>query len=157
MAEAAIKEPATIVKLPSRGTLQISMARLDLAEYKRSAWRAFPEEGTKYETVLTEAYWAHRAKDFKPGDKIEVIPDEMSYYSELLVIAAGQNWAKVIELPGYPLALESAHTTAASDEYTVEWKGPHRKHAVIRVKDKAIIADGFAQKADAIAAIPAKR
>lgn len=131
---------------------QIGSGRIDIAEFKRNAWRAFPEEGTPYERVLRESYWAHRAKDFKVGDKIEVLPDEMHYYAELLVMAAGATWLKVAEL--CKIELRPADLAGTKPEYNVAWRGPHRKFALVRVADGAIVKDGFENEREALLGIP---
>jgi hypothetical protein len=133
-----------------RGQQAISMARIESAEFKRRIWRACPEAGTPYETILTEAYWVHRAREFRAGDRIEVLPDEMHYFAELLVIAAGANWVRVIEL--FRKELQPEEFVNRSD-YTVAWRGAHRKFAIVRTVDGAIVRDGFVQQHEAEAAI----
>ncbi len=131
---------------------QIAMGRVDVAEFKRNVWRAFPEEGTPYGSIFSDSYWAHRAKDFKAGDKIEVLPDEMHYYAELLVMAAGATWLKVAEL--CRIQLSPADVTDSKPDYNVAWRGPHRKFALIRTVDGAIIKDGFSTEREALLGIP---
>lgn len=134
-------------KASHRGKRLISTARIESAEFKRNVWRAHPEEGTPYETVLGEAYWAHQARQFRPGDRIEVLPDEMHYFAELLVIAAGATWARVVELSRRELGVAAVPDKRM--DYTVAWRGVHRKFAVVRTVDGAIIKDGFSQQQDA--------
>jgi hypothetical protein len=136
----------------ARGQRAILPARLESAEFSRAIWRAHPEEGTPYETVLSDAYWAHRAREFRAGHKIEVLPDEMNYYAELLVMAAGGNWVSVIEL--LKVELKPAAVPRRQSEYSVAWRGPHRKFAIVRASDGAIVKDGFALEDEAEAAIP---
>lgn len=143
--------PSSRPKL-SRGKRQISTMRVEAAEFRRNIWRAYPEEGTPFETVLSEAYWAHRAAAFKAGDKIEVLPDEMHYYAELLVIAAGAAWARVMEL--YRRELGALALPDRRPDYSVAWRGAHRKFAIVRTVDGAIVKDGFAQQHDAELALP---
>jgi hypothetical protein len=135
-----------------RGKSQISTMRIEDAGFRRNVWRAYPEEGTPYETVLSEAYWAHRARNFRAGDKIEILPDEMHYYAELLVIASGATWARVTEL--FRKDLGTTIVPDRQSDYRVAWRGAHRKFAIVRTVDGAIVKDGFAQQHEAELALP---
>src|SRR5690349_16586133 len=77
-------------------------ARFKRAENERTIWTATVEAGIPFEDVLKPEFWAHIAsKMYNPphrtgwGDRIEVYPDDMTYYAELFVHDAGPNWAKV--------------------------------------------------------------
>ena len=139
-------------KAPSAANAPFFPPVSNSAEFSRAIWRAHPEEDTPYETVLSDAYWAHRAREFRAGHKIEVLPDEMNYYAELLVMAAGVNWVRVIEL--LKVELKPAAVPRRQSEYSVAWRGPHRKFAIVRASDGAIVKDRFEKEHEAEAAIP---
>lgn len=123
---------------------KIHESRFALAESKRNVWFATPVEGTPFGELLQPAYWSHIARRLRPGDLIEVVPDENTYKAFLVVLDAGQNWAKVAL--DRKVDLSPPASVAAGDinkEYAVEWKGPHWKHAVIRVSDKQVVEKGF--------------
>lgn len=123
-------------------------SRLKEAESERIVYRAIPSEGTPLEACLEIDYWAHVAKRFRPTTIIEVIPDGMSYYAELLVVSCGANWARVKLLR--KVILESAESVIEDVQtHEIKWAGPAAKYRVIRLSDKAVIRDGFEGKEDA--------
>ena len=73
-------------------------SRVKLAEYARQRHHVVPEDDTRFEDLMQEAYWAAVAYMFKPCDIIEVHAEDGSYYAELYVRACGRNWAKVAVL-----------------------------------------------------------
>jgi hypothetical protein len=146
---------ANTPKRSRRGQQVISTARVEPAEFKRNVWRAYPEEGTSYETVLSDSYWAHRAREFRAGDLIEVLPDEMHYFAVLLVRASGANWVRVVEV--LKTELKPAAVPRRQSEFSVAWRGPHRKFAIVRASDGTIVKDGFALEDEAEAAMPQMR
>jgi hypothetical protein len=66
---------------------------------------------------------------------------------ELLVLNVGNNWAQVHVLHRYELE-KPADDMPVPQRFSVEWKGPTRKWAVIRLSDNQILQDGFASKAE---------
>lgn len=116
-------------------------SRVKLAEYARQRHHVVPEEGTKFEDLQKEEYWAAVAYMFKPCDIIEVHAEDGSYYAELYIRACGRNWAKVAVLN--KTALEPVEAKVTRPEFETAWKGPARKFGVVRVSDGEIIKDGF--------------
>lgn len=125
--------------------LKITGPRLKQAEYVRTPYRAEPEAGTAFETVLKPEYWSHVASKLRPGDKIEIMPEDMAWYAELLVVDCTALSARVaILLP--PLDLDvSSEPTIAVDSHEVKWKGPQMKFVVIRKSDGAIVSRGHSK------------
>lgn len=123
-------------------------SRVKLAEYARQRHHVVPEEGTKFEDILKEEYWAAVAYMFKPCDIIEVHAEEGSYYAELYVRASGRNWAKVAVLN--KTALEPIEAQVTRPEFEVLWKGPARRFSAIRVSDGEILKDGFETREQAV-------
>lgn len=123
------------------GLPTIRESRVKLTEFARQSHHVVPEEGTKFDDILREEYWAAVAVGFKPGDLIEIHAEDGSFFAELYVRACGRNWAKMALLR--KVELEPIEAAVASPEFEAAWKGPHRKFAVIRLSDSAIIRDGF--------------
>jgi hypothetical protein len=119
-------------------------SRIKLIEFARQTHHVVPEHGTKFEDILTEAYWSMVAYKLNPCDIIEIHAEDGSYYAQLYVRAAGKNWAKVS--PIVFAQFDKSETKQGASEYEVAWKGPHRMFAVIRVADNEIIKDGFKAK-----------
>lgn len=125
--------------------------RFTVAEYDRVVWSVVPEEGTAFKDILRPEYWSHVSAKMQPWAKIEVRPEDGSYYAELIVRQAGRSWAKVA-----PLYYVQLDENAVSPDMDVEeghqvvWKGPQRKWTVIRLKDKSYLMQGMASKEDAV-------
>lgn len=116
-------------------------SRLRLAEFARQVHHVVPEDGTKFEDILREEFWAMVSHKFKPCDLIEVHAEDGSYFAQLYIRAAGRNWAKVALINR--VDLEPAGAAIGSTEYEATWKGPHHKFAVVRLSDSQIIKSGF--------------
>jgi hypothetical protein len=122
--------------------------RMGLAEHLRQQWMVNAEEGTTVEDVLDPQYWSHMAAQLQPYDRIDVLLETGEWLLELLVINRGRNWAQVHLLHKYDLEQRSEIMPAAQ-KHRIEWKGPQRKHAVIRIADSQVIQDGFSSKLEA--------
>lgn len=116
-------------------------SRVKLAEYARQRHHVVPEDGTKFEDLQKEEYWAAVAYMFEPCDIIEVHAEDGTYYAELYVRACSRNWAKVAVLNKVDLGPVTAKITR--QEFEAAWKGPSRKFSVIRTSDGEIIRDSF--------------
>ena len=70
------------------------------------------------------------------------------WIADLIVTASGRNWAKTHLAAHYELSAD-IEAPAASVKHRAEWKGPHKKFAVIRIADRVTIQDGFQTKPQA--------
>lgn len=110
------------------------------AEQDRVVYRAYPDTGTAYEDVLNPAFWAHTSRTLKRFDMIEVLPEDESYFAELLVVRV---------IPGGVIVKE--RSKIVFDEPVVEddlgdlqikWSGPLARWRVTRKSDNVILAEG---------------
>jgi hypothetical protein len=116
---------------------QLATNRFHMAEYRRNIFEIVPENGTPFEAVLQEGFWAHVSAKLKPGDRIEVQAEDGSYFAELLVQDAGRLYARVAALRHVQLtAIDVKEDGLKSGEYEVAWKGPALKWCVLRGKDR---------------------
>lgn len=115
------------------------------AEVVRRVMAHTAEHGVAYEDVLDAEYWTHAASKLHPGCRIEVVPEDSTWFAELFVTAVGRNWATVTPLRFVELA-ETVKPAAPEAKCYAEWKGNNKKYAVIRKSDQSIIKDGFADK-----------
>ena len=125
------------------------------AEYRRTIWELTVEKGVEPKAVLQPAFWAHVAGRLKIGDRIEAMAHDGSWFYELIVRSkpAGRaTEATVVPLNFYDLnAIDvETKTAVAGVEYEHAWKGPTLKHCVIRLADKAIVADKLDTKDQAL-------
>lgn len=146
----AMSEPAEekVIDHPAKGQRKIHPTRFKEAAGDRNIWSVVPEHGTDFEALLKPEYWAHVAKSMRPTDRIEVNAEDGSYFAEFIVVACGDNSAKVTLLRKHDLETEGNAQEATAFE--VVWRGPHHKYAVIRLSDKEAVQTGFATKSDGL-------
>jgi hypothetical protein len=123
----------------------LSADRLELAEFAANTFRCRPLAETPIENVLAPEYWAHTATKVRSGDTITVLPEDRSYFAELLVLDCGRTWAKVHLLRKHDLKPIS-RPEVKMDGYTVKWRGPAAKYSVIRDNDKTVLSENHATK-----------
>lgn len=129
---------------------KLQTTRIELAEHQRNIWAVVPEAGASLDDVVKPEYWAHVAARMKPWDRIDVMPEDGSYFAELLVRDAARLYAKVTVLRHVKL---DAVASDAADETTalfdVAYVGPVKKWRVMRKADKAPLREGFQSRGDA--------
>lgn len=141
MAEQALKEAP-------RATPILSPNRILPGESGRNVWLATAESAKHPEDFLKPEFWAHKAKDFAPFDRIEVVVDDGTYWCELLVTSCDRTWAKTHLLREVKLDGEQGKELDA--EYEVRFLGRHKKHCVIRLSDKSTVHEGEQEKSAAV-------
>lgn len=130
-------------------TPQLDPSRFRLAEQVRRVWVMTVEAGLTQDQVSSPAFLAHVAAKCQPYDRIEARADDDSLFAELLVVSVAHATAVVRVLRWEDLEGAADDPGEAPTGYRVEWKGPHKKHCVIRDADSAIVHEGAASKADA--------
>lgn len=120
---------------------KITERRYKLAEHARNVHHVTPEPGHTRAHLENPEYWAPLSRKFIPGDKVEVLAEDGSYYAELLVLACDRAWAKMHVLRWDVLTTTDVALSQA-DKFKVEHKGHVKKHCVIRVSDGAILFEG---------------
>lgn len=127
-------------------------SRFKLAEHQRNTFWFTAEAGTTIEQITNPAFWAHIASKLSPLDRIEVVTDDYSLFTEVIVLDRGNNWAKVAVIRE-PMNLSGGSDISeieqAESPYEIKFTGPHTKHRVIRKSDKSTLKEGFATKAEA--------
>ena len=124
-------------------------ARLQAADHYRARYGAIADIGTTMEDLERPEYWAHVAGKLKPLDTIDVFPEDSAWFAELLVISTGTGFAKVKLLRHVSLEDDDVGEGDGSGITEVKWRGPHRKHCVVRLSDDEVLRDGFSVKAEA--------
>lgn len=114
--------------------IPITVSRFELAEQSRNIFSVTVPVDVKREQVIDEAFWQHVSKSLAPGNRIEVMPDDMGWYMELMVLGSGNLYAHVAELRYVDLTGFTAPVDMPS-AYKVEWAGPHAKWRVRRGED----------------------
>lgn len=119
--------------------------KLIQAEFAIKQWYVTPTE--PFDALMDPSFWgkADAAKDMRPGDRIEVLAEDGSYWGMLLVRSASRSSAVVVPLDFKQLTAE-APPSAEFSGFEVKWAGPQRKFRAMRIEDKAVLRDGFDTK-----------
>lgn len=126
--------------------VSIQTNRVRTQELGRNMWIVTVEPNITREDLLLPQFWANIAKNLTQFDRIEVRVDDGSFFAEYLVLSCDRVSAYLKELTWYDLTEKSKSVTP---EYEVKWRGPHGKHSVIRLKDKSLMIEHLASKAEA--------
>ena len=124
--------------------------RFGLAEQMRQDWVVNAEEGTLVNDVLEPGYWAHIAYKMQVYDRIDVRLETGEWLMELVVLDVGRNYARVHLAKKHDFVETNLDAPVSAIKHKVEFKGPQRKWAVIRIADSAVVQEGFQGKAEAI-------
>lgn len=127
---------------------------MQLAEQSRNVWRVFVANGTTPADIRDASFWSHVAKQLRPGDRLEVEPDNGEYLAFLRVLDAGPQYAKVQLLKAdeagiYRLDTVVPDASAVLPGHSIEWSGGNTKWRVLRDSDKKVLKDGFSSRSDA--------
>lgn len=130
--------------------VKITAAALHPAEYARTVYMVRVENHVLVADLLKPAFWTHVAAQLKKLDRVEVVPEDGSWYAEFMVLSVSANTARVvplrvIQVDGTPIS--------AIEDYYVKWGNAGTKFRVHRKADKAIMASGFDTSEDAQAHI----
>lgn len=133
-------------------TRKLPQSRFGLAEQRRNLWRIEAEPGVEREHLHDAAFWSHVAAKLRAGDIIEVIADDGSFFSRLLVLSAGHLYANVYEMEYHDIAGVEMPAVGAEYAIVTQWRSMHHKHCVLRVWPdgrKDVLDTGFDDKAAA--------
>lgn len=128
----------------------LNPTRKHLAEHQRNIWHIDVEIGTLPEDLMSPAYWAHTAREFRVLDRIEAHAEDGTWFAEYLVQDAGLNYARVALLRKVDLAaVTPVGSSSILAGHVVEYGGKHAQFRVVREVDRKVLKDGFKTKADA--------
>lgn len=134
-------------KLKERPLVQIIPARCKLAESVRSTHVITVEDASHPEDFLKPEFYSLVARDFVVGGHVEIVDDQMTFFGEYLVTACDSTWAKVHPLR--EIKLVASKEMPVHSDFSIEYKGTHRKFCVIRLRDKTIVHEGAQDRAAA--------
>lgn len=126
---------------------QLATKNFDLSinGIRHNVFRVTPEVETPLSAILDPAYWAHVSAKMRPGDLLQVMPEDLSYFAELIVRDAGNLYAKVAVL--HHVVFNKAEEVKTPEGYEIRWRGPKCKFGVVRGND--VLKDGFLDKGEA--------
>jgi hypothetical protein len=136
-------------KAKEKRVVILNPQRVGLAEQRRQEWVVDAEEGTTIEDIMDPAYWSHMSAQFQVFDHVEVRLETGEWIAELIVLTPGRNYARVFLKAKHDLMSAEKDEPQTAITHKVEFKGPQRKHVVIRIADGAVIQEGIAAKSEA--------
>lgn len=126
--------------------MKILQNRIKSAEYIRTVWAAQPEPGTTLEEMQQPEYWAHVAKTFRVGDRIDVTAEDGSWFAELFIRAVAPTSAKVHVLRH--TVFDAPQGKSENPAFDVRHRGG-AGWSVVRLSDKAVVFEGGKARSDA--------
>lgn len=120
--------------------------KLQPAEYVSRTYHHIPATGAALDDVLDPAYWAHVAKSLRPGDHIEILAEDGTWWAMLLVRYTGRTEAAVAKLSHVEFGEPSDDLVSDSDTHSIAYGNYHTKFRVVRKSDKEVVKDGFDTK-----------
>lgn len=127
--------------------MKLLTQRMRQADFDRVIWSITPEQGTTLDEILNPVYWSHVAKNLKPFARIEVLPEDKTWFAELIVVSAGDKDAIVKVLQKIDLVANAS--PVESDKYFSKFGGA-AKWRVFRKEDNEVMASGLTKdEADA--------
>jgi hypothetical protein len=128
----------------------ISPGRLQNAAHYYASYAVVLPFGLSFEDALKPEFWAHCAPKLRQHDLIRLIPEEGTYFAELLVLSSGRGFVNVKTLRHVSLGAEDLDASNVSDLVEVKWRGPHSKWSIVRNSDSTVLKEGIVEKADAL-------
>lgn len=113
-------------------------------------WRVDAEPGTTRADLEDPAFWALVAREMEPGQNVEVLADDMSFFAEGLVIDASERWAKVRVNHFHAYSAAEAAPLPAGQEFEVCFRGA-RRWSVKRKADAAVLSENHGTREAAAA------
>lgn len=123
--------------------------RLKGAEYAFTLWRLTVPSETAIDDLKRASFYAHIAQNLRHGDLIQVMPDNRSFFVELLVVDVAPQYAKVMVIREVKLEALQANASQAFPGYTIEYAGDHERWRVIRDSDKKVLKKDQATQTEA--------
>lgn len=123
--------------------------RMKLAEQAYRRFRFLVPSGTAVDDLKRPSIWAHVARDWRPNDIVEVMPDDRAWFAECFVLDCGTQYAKLQVLRESKLEAVKVGGLAAVPGHSIEYGGEHEKWRVIRDADRKILKSGHATQGDA--------
>lgn len=129
--------------------LSPSRVQIGYAGHYWSTYQCIAEEAHTPEDAQTSDYWAHvaTARKLRTNDVFEVRCETGAWALDLIVVEVGLRSCRVKAIKTIDVEVEP---TESLSKVAVAFKGPHKKHCIIRKLDNQIVKEGIASKADAI-------
>lgn len=126
--------------------MRLDPIRCLLDEHANQNWTITVPENTVLDDVLRSDYLVNVAAKLRPYDHIRVRVDTGEWYAELLVLSCGRAWVKTVVLFHLDLTAKDDEQTEQSEDYVVQYRGPHLKFCILRKSDRSPIKENLETK-----------
>ncbi len=113
----------------------------------RTYFRAVVESGTTQADIEKADFWSLVATNFIQAGmlpRIEIVPDDMSWIIEAVVLQCGKTHAVVRTIN--KVEFSSVEEPVVDDDgFKISWGGPHAKHRVLD-KNGGVVKDGMGKE-----------
>ena len=135
--------------------MQKNIVQLKLAEFIRRLFTVIVPITTVRKDVLNPRFWEHVAKKLGINDRIEIMPEDSSWFMEVIVTNVDRQRVAVSELRYVKLVdvetPNNAPDANAESDYEYKYRGSSLKHCIMHKIDGSVLKEGCTSKADAIA------
>ena len=113
--------------------------RFERAQHKRNVHQFVLPDGDTLKDAVEQDYWVHIAQKLTVLDRIEIVPDDGSFYAELMVRSLQFGMVVTGVINDVRFDEYSEDRPEAQQNYRVEFKGPHEKYCVFQ-QDQLLIS-----------------
>ena len=127
----------------------LGAGRMETQEVLRNWWVVNAEAESKRDDYLKPEYLSAYARKLRPLELVEIRKDDGTYWGLFLVLAVDRTYARLHPIIEHNLTTRDVSQTQAA-RYIYAWKGPTKKHCIIRTSDSAIVHEGGQTKEEAV-------
>ena len=127
---------------------KLSPNRLKLADYCRSVYFTYVDNGVTLKDILSPEFWTNSGQVLVQGDRIEIFSESCLFWGEFLVM---DNTNKVLRLAKLQFVdfNDGIALVERSPGFEVKWGGNTDLFRVIRVSDGFVVKSGLKTKISA--------
>lgn len=147
----AVKK-ADAPKPVERTVLPVKKARFKLADQVRAVYSVVAESGTLPEDVVKPEYWRDIGEILRPGDRIEISTDDMTWCGDCVVYDSGRLFAHVRFMTLVKFE-PTQDTKDGLDGLKVAYRGQYHRYCIVKENPDGqitVIKHGFQNQAKAM-------
>lgn len=129
--------------------MKILPSTIKPSEYVRTTFTIAVKHGQDFEEFKNPEAWAHISNELKIHDKVELLPEDGSFYAEGIVTGLTKTSVKVHFY--LHVTLSGSEVKSKESPYEIGFAGKH-KWRIVRKSDEEIIQHGFDSREAALEA-----
>ena len=145
------KEAAELAEPTRKPLPPLPTTAAKLRESTNNSWRIVIPRGTPRERLLDSDLYATLAERFLVYDKLHLVSEDSTFYAELLVIASGRGYCRLVELSYVQLPVLVATHNDLPNNHEIVHGGPDDLYIVRRISDGVVLGKGFSDRQTALA------